>query len=85
MWSAMSNGGLRVKLNSAGVRAMLKSSEMQGILKDQADAIVQRCGDGYEIDPFVGKRRANVSVRTKSKKAVKDNSENNTLLKSLKG
>ena len=64
---------------------MLKSSEMQGILKDQADSIAQKCGKGYEIDPFVGKTRANVSVRTKSQEAVKDNSENNTLLKNLKG
>lgn len=83
MWSAMSN--LRVKLNRSGVRAMLKSSEMQGILKDQADAIVQRCGKGYKVSSYIGKNRANVSVRTKSKKAVKDNSENNTLLKNLKG
>lgn len=79
----MSNGNLKVKLISSGVRAMLKSSEMQAVLKDQADAIVQRCGDGYEIDPYIGKRRANVSIRTKTAEAVKDNSENNTLLKSL--
>lgn len=83
MWSAMSN--LKVKLNSAGVRAMLKSSEMQGILKDQADAIVQRCGKGYKVSSYIGKNRANVSVKTRSKRAIKDNSENNTLLKSLKG
>lgn len=81
----MSNGGLRVKLNSAGVRAMLKSSEMQGVLKDQANAIVQRCGKGYKVSSYVGENRANVSVKTRSKRAIKDNSENNTLLKSLKG
>ena len=74
----------RIVLNSAGVRSLLKSSEMQGVLKDHADAIKNRCGDGYETDLFVGKTRANASVRTKTSKAVKENSKNNTLLKAVR-
>lgn len=74
----------RIALNSAGVRSLLKSSEMQGVLKDHADAIKDRCGDGYETDTHIGKKRVNASVRTKTKEAVKDNSKNNTLLKAVR-
>lgn len=39
---------LRVELNSAGVRALMRSPEMQAVLKARADTVKNRCGDGYE-------------------------------------
>ncbi len=81
----MSKSGVKVVLNRAGVRSMLKSGEMQGVLKSHANAIAQRCGEGYGVDAYTGKTRVNVSVGAKTWKAAKDNSEHNTLLKSIKG
>ena len=57
---------------------------MQGVLKDHADAIKNRCGDGYETDLFVGKTRANAMVSATTYQAKADNLRNNTILKAVK-
>lgn len=72
------------KINRAGVRELLKSEEMQAILREKATDIKNRCGDGYESDHHVGKNRANAMVWASSAKARKDNSENNTILKAVR-
>lgn len=71
------------KLNRAGVRELLKSSEMQAVLTEHATTIKNRAGDGYEQDIYVGKNRANAMVKAETFKAKKDNSKKNTLLKAV--
>lgn len=71
-------------LNSAGVRGLLQGEEMQTHLKDIADGIQQRAGEGYESDIYVGVNRANAMVRAETPKAKTDNMKNNTLLKAVK-
>ena len=71
-------------LNRAGVAELMKSPEMVAFLKETAKTIQNRVGDGYETSTFVGKNRANISVKTKSRKAIRDNNKNNTLLKALR-
>ena len=78
----MSN--MKFKLNRSGVAQLMKSAEMQAVLKEKASAIKNRCGDGYEQDIFVGKNRANAMVSAESLKARKDNSKNNTILKAVR-
>lgn len=68
---------VRIELNSSGIRALLRSPEMQAVLKDRADTVKGRCGEGY--DAYVASTRA--VVETISQKAYDDNSANNTLLK----
>ncbi|RRR49781.1 hypothetical protein EI999_09600 [Streptococcus suis] len=75
---------MKFKLNSAGVRELMKSPEMQAVLTDKANAIRNRAGDGYESDIYVGKTRANAMVYADSFKAKRDNNKNNTLLKAVK-
>ncbi|HEP1801721.1 TPA: hypothetical protein VB870_001455 [Streptococcus suis] len=75
---------MKFKLNSAGVRELMKSPEMQAVLTDKANAIRNRAGDGYESDIYVGKARANAMVYADSFKAKRDNKKNNTLLKAVK-
>lgn len=70
---------LRVELNSAGVRALMRSPEMQAVLKARADTVKDRCGDGYEA--YVAQTRAVAVVETATRQADDDNSTNNTLLK----
>lgn len=72
---------VKIDLNSPGVRALLRSPEMQAVLKDRADTVKDRCGDGYEA--YVAPTRAVAVVETVSKKAYDDNSANNTLLKAV--
>lgn len=73
-----------VVLNSAGIRELLKSSEIQSVLNETAETVARRAGEGYEAVPgTLGKTRANVRVQAATKEANKDNLENNTLLKAL--
>ena len=71
------------KLNRKGVAELMKSQEMQGVLKEHATTIKNRAGEGYEQDVYVGKNRANAMVKAETFKAKKDNSKNNTLLKAV--
>lgn len=75
---------MKVKLNGAGVGALLKSKEIQNILNQEATKIRSRCGPGYEQDRHVGKTRANAMVYPKTYQAKKDNLRNNTLLKAVR-
>lgn len=77
-------GKVYVKLNRSAVREMLRSEEMQTVLEEQANQIVRRCGDGYEVSTSKGKNRANTQIETHSWKAYYDNLKNNTVLKALK-
>ena len=72
---------VRFELNRAGVRELLKSQEAMNVCKTYATAIQSRAGDGYEVDTYIGRTRANASVYAATYKARKDNYENNTLLK----
>lgn len=71
-------------LNQAGVAALMKSPEMQAILKEKATAVRTRAGEGYEQDLFVGKNRANAMVSAATVQAKRDNMKNNTLLKAVR-
>lgn len=71
------------KLSRKGVAELMKSQEMQGVLKEHATTIKNRAGDGYEQDIHVGRNRANAMVKAETFKAKKDNSKNNTLLKAV--
>lgn len=75
---------VRIKLHSAGVRALLKGTEMQKILDEQAKAAAARCGDGYESRVGVAKKRAVADIYPATADARRDNSRHNTLEKSLK-
>lgn len=74
----------KLKLNSKGVRDMLRSQEMQAMLRERAEAIRGRAGDGYEVSTMAGKTRANASVKASTVKAIIDNKKNNTLLKAVR-
>lgn len=75
---------VKVVLNRAGVRELLRSKEMMAICKEHADAAVSRLGPGYESDTYTGTNRVNASVAAVSQKAKRQNMKENTILKALK-
>lgn len=75
---------MKFKLNSDGVRELLKSQEMQSVLNEKATGIKNRCGEGYTQDVYVGKNRANVMVKAETYQAKRDNLKNNTILKAVR-
>lgn len=76
---------VEIVLNSAGIRELLKSAEIEAVCRDQAEAVANRAGAGYKVDTHVGKTRVNAMVSTDTKEAYRDNLKNNTLLKALGG
>ena len=76
---------VKFKLNSAGVRALLQSDEAMGVVTQYANQIQTRCGAGYEVSTMVGKTRVNASVYAATVEALRDNYNNNTLLKARGG
>lgn len=75
---------VKVVLNRAGVRELLRSDEMESVLEKKASGIRDRCGDGYEADSYKASNRAKATVWTATPDAMRDNSNNNTLLKGMR-
>lgn len=77
------NNDFEFKLNSAGVRQLLKSEEMQSILSEYGSEIASNAGSGFKKDERVYKKRAVVNVYPKTEHArIKDYKEN-ALLKAV--
>lgn len=74
----------KFELNRAGVRVLMQSDEMQGVLKDKADNALNSLGEGYKSDSRVGKNRANAMVYADTYQAKADNMRNNSILKAVR-
>lgn len=75
---------VKIKLNRAGVKQLLRSDEMKAACKECADGALSRLGEGYEVTTYTGTTRVNASVKANSRKAIRENMENNTILKALR-
>ena len=74
---------VKIELNSSGIQALLKSSEIISALKEPAESIRVTLGDKFETDTHIGKTRANVSVFTTDPEAMEMNMENNAMIKAV--
>lgn len=75
---------VRIKLHSAGVRALLKGAEMQDILKEQAAGCSGAMRRRLRIPRRLSQKRAVVDIYPATADARRDNYKNNTLEKALK-
>lgn len=73
----------RIKLNSAGVRELLKSPGVQADLKRRAERIKNAAGPGHEVEMFVGRNRARASVRTATIDAMVAERAHQTLTRAI--
>ena len=76
---------VKIELNYAGVGELLHSKEIEDEVKRLANQTAARAGDGYETDVYQAGTRVIASVYTETTEAMKDNQENNTLLKAVSG
>ena len=74
---------IKVELNHEAVGELLKSSEMQELVKSYADEIAKRAGEGYASDTYNAGSRVIASAYTETEEAMEDNLENNTLLNAM--
>lgn len=76
---------LQIELNSKGIIELLKSSEIEDVLKELANDVQQRAGEGFHVETAKGKKRVNVKIKPSSPQAYHSNLKHNTLLKALMG
>lgn len=57
-------GGRGTKINKAAVRNLARSPKVMAELERRGRAIAAAAGPGHEVQPFVGKNRDRVTVRT---------------------
>ena len=74
---------IKVELNHEAVGELLKSSEMQELVKSYADEIAKRAGEGYASDTDNAGSRVIAAAYTETEEAMEDSLENNTLLKAM--
>ena len=77
-------GKVKIVLNSAGVRALLKSSEAGDMCMDYAKQIQGRAGGHYAVETRRYPERTGAAVYPTDAEGYYDNLKNNTLLRSLK-
>lgn len=76
---------IKFELNKGGVRELLQSDEMMSVCLEYANNALNSLGSGYEVTSVVGSNRVNAEVAAVSYSAKKDNSENNSILKAIRG
>lgn len=79
---------IRIELNRDGFKELLNSSEVTDLVKEHAEKIADRCGDGYESKTYRGSYgggRVLATVRPVTLDALKDEAENKTLEKAVHG
>lgn len=74
---------LRFELNWAGVRELLRSSEIQAVLEAEAASRAAALGDGYTTNARVGQNRVSVRIVAESREAREENLRDNTLLTAI--
>lgn len=75
----------RIKWNIKGFQQLRRSPGIKARLKREADQVRDASGDGYVTQTGEGKTRSRAAVITGDRESARDNSDNNTLLKNLKG
>ena len=78
------------KLNLPGLNELMKSAEMQAILKEKGEGVASRaksmCPDGeYAVNTKAIRWIAVCNISAENAEAVRDGFEHNTLLKALGG
>lgn len=60
---------VRIELNRQAVRQLLRSDEVLADLERRGRAVAAAAGPGHEVQPYVGRNRARVTVRTATDEA----------------
>lgn len=76
---------IKFTLNKKGVRDILMMPSVLALCEEHANATASVAGAGYEASSSaVGKTRVHARVTAVTDKAIKDNLDNNTLLKAVR-
>ena len=76
---------VKIVLNQEGVKALLKSQEIQNVIKDCADSVQSTAGSDYKVNMKQGVNRCWATISPASPHAYYSNLKHNTLVKALGG
>lgn len=76
-------GNMRIKINRAGVVALLTSPEVTADLRRRGNAIAAAAGDGVEVQTTRNRDRAVVFVRTATFEAKKAEATDRSLTRAI--
>ena len=74
-----------IKLNSDGVKELLKNSAIQEECMKHARSAVSSLGEGYECAEKNYPERSGAIVKATTSEAAKDNLDNNSIVKAVLG
>lgn len=74
---------MKIVHNGKGYAALLKHAALQADIERRAAGIAAAAGDGYEVTVSPRRVRAGAGVTTTDAKSRRDNSANNTLVRSI--
>lgn len=74
---------VRIVHKNEGYRALLTDPAVQADIQARAQRVANAAGEGYEMKASVPRRRARAAVIAVTHEARRDNSANNTLIRSL--
>lgn len=74
---------MKIKLNSAGVMALLKSAEVGAYVDKCCEQVATNAGEGFEASGRPGRKRYIGEVKAATSSAYWRNLRGNTLLKAL--
>lgn len=76
-------GNVRIKLNSQGVRDLLRSREVQADLERRGHAIADAAGPGHRVESSIGPNRARVAIITDTTEAAVAEATDRSLTRAL--
>lgn len=74
---------VKVVLNEAGIRQLLRSSELQEVCMEHARSIQQRAGSNYKLEERSYPERKGAAVYPANAEGYYDNLKHNTLMKAM--
>lgn len=74
---------VRIKLNSAGIRKLLRSDDVRHDLERRAEAIAAAAGKGMEADSQTGTNRASATVWTDTPGAMSAEARSRALTRAI--
>lgn len=72
-----------IKLDSDGIQALLKSSEVEDELENIGNSVMSRLSGNYTMDTQKGKYRSQTRIKTSDNSTFYRNLHNNEMLKAL--
>ena len=74
---------VKFELNLPGLNELMKSAEMQAVLDKAGASVAKSAGNDYASSPKTGRWIGFSNVYPNSRKAAKENFEDNTLIKAI--